>query len=114
MLDNLPEHITINCLENNFKEEWKRIHPAVFVHLVNDLPNRIREVIHISGEYIGERWLNFHSVPVFARKDHPGKTPLEKTGKNRFFPPRERAVNLEKTTYYHIWQHCLPIYGQLL
>ena len=40
-----------------------------------------------------------------CKKRPPGKKPLEKTGFFRFFPSRKRGVNLEKTTYYHIWQH---------
>ena len=53
-LSKLPEFTTINSLVSNLKKEWAGINPAILQNLAADMPNRIREVINRSGDYIGK------------------------------------------------------------
>ena len=50
-LSKLPEVCTLNALEDNLKKEWARVEPTILQNLINDMPNRISEVIHRSGDY---------------------------------------------------------------
>ena len=68
-LSKLPEVSTINSLVNNLKQEWARIDPAILQHLTDDMPNRIREVINRSGDYIGRILLSMHIKPNRLKSD---------------------------------------------
>ena len=53
-LSKLPEVCTLNALVDNLKNEWARVEPTILQNLINDMPNRISEVINRSGDYIGK------------------------------------------------------------
>ena len=53
-LSKLPEFTTINSLVENLKIEWARIDPTILQNLTIDMPNRVKEVINRSGDYIGK------------------------------------------------------------